>query len=75
MLQEKIKVVYVEDLMACPLSKLFHFEVNDCGYKVAYCDLITNWTHPLFLKAKSEASKKDNHNWKWAMNGLFKEER
>ena len=30
--------------------------------------------HPLFLKAKSEASKEDNPNWKQAMNGPFKAE-
>jgi hypothetical protein len=36
--------------------------------------LIANWVHPLFLKAKSEASKEDNPNWKQAMNGPFKEE-
>jgi hypothetical protein len=29
--------------------------------------------HPLFLKAKSEASKKDNPSWKQGINGPFKE--
>jgi hypothetical protein len=36
--------------------------------------LIANWVHPLFLKAKSEASKEDNPSWKQAMNGPFKKE-
>jgi hypothetical protein len=37
-------------------------------------ELIANWVHPLFLKAKSESSKEDNPNWRQAMNGPFKEE-
>ncbi len=30
--------------------------------------------HPLFLKAKGEASKAGNPNWKQAMNGPFAKE-
>jgi hypothetical protein len=30
--------------------------------------------HPLFLKAKAEASKADNPNWKLAMSGPFADE-
>jgi hypothetical protein len=30
--------------------------------------------HPLFLKAKAEASKEDNPNWKQAMNQPFTKE-
>ena len=36
--------------------------------------MIANWVHPLFLKAKTEASKEDNPSWKHAMSGPFKEE-
>ena len=64
----------VEDIMNCPLSKFIHFAANDCGYTGTSKDLIVNWIHPLFLKAKSAASKEDNPNWKQAMNGPFKEE-
>jgi hypothetical protein len=64
----------VEALMSCPLSKFIHFAANDCGYNGTRFELIANWVHPLFLKAKSEASKEDNPSWKQAMNGPFKEE-
>ena len=74
LLHSKLEVPSVEALMACPLSKYIHFAANDCGYKGSRYELIANWVHPLFLKAKSEASKEDNPNWKQAMNGVFKEE-
>ena len=64
----------IEDIMNCPLSKFIHFAANDCGYSGSRRDLIVNWVHPLFLKAKSSASKEDNPNWCEAMNGPFKEE-
>ena len=74
LLHSELEVPSVEALMACPLSKYIHFAANDCGYKGSRYELIANWAHPLFLKAKSEASKEDNPNWKQAMNGPFKEE-
>ena len=60
--------------MASPLSNFIHFAANDCGYSGTRYDLIANWVHPLFLKAKSAASKEDNPNWSQAMRGPFKEE-
>lgn len=74
MLQSKMEIPMVEALMACPLLKFIHFAANDCGYIGTRYKLIANWVHPLFLKAKSEASKEDNLSWKQAMNGPFKEE-
>eukprot|EP00956_Cyclotella_meneghiniana_P033325 scaffold95021_cov33-Cyclotella_meneghiniana.AAC.1 len=74
MLSAEVEVPTVEALMACPLSKFIHFAANDCGYKGSRYDFICNWVHPLFLKAKSEASKEDNPSWKQAMSGPFKEE-
>ena len=68
------EVPTVETLMASPLSKFIHFAANDCGYARTRLELIANWVHPLFLKAKSEASKEDNPSWRQAMNGPFKEE-
>jgi hypothetical protein len=74
MQQSEMDIPAVEALMTCPLSKYIHFAANDCGYKGTRYELIANWVHPLFLKAKSEASKEDNPSWKQAMNGPFKEE-
>ena len=70
MLQSEIEVHTVEALMACPLSKYIHFAANDCGYRGSRYELIANWVHPLFLKAKSEASNEDNPSWKQAMNSV-----
>ena len=36
--------------------------------------LIANWVHSLFLKAKSEANKEGNPNWRQATTGPSKEE-
>jgi hypothetical protein len=74
MLQSEIEVPTVEALMACPLSRYIHFAANDCGYRGTRYELIANWVHLLFLKAKTEASKEDNPSWKQAMNGPFKDE-
>ena len=61
----------VEDIMDCPLSKYVHFTANDMGYTGSRLELVTNLIHPLFLKARSEASREDNPNWREAMNGQF----
>jgi hypothetical protein len=74
MLQAELDVPSVEALMACPLSKFIHLTANDCGYQGSRYELIANWVHPFFLKAKTEASKEDNPNWKQAMNGPFKQQ-
>ena len=72
--QTELEVPTVEALMASPLSKFIHLAANDCGYSGSRYDLICNWIHPLFLKAKSAASKEDNPNWSQAMRGPFREE-
>ncbi len=74
MMQSEFNVPTVESLMACPISQFIHFAANKCGNKGTQYELIANWVHPLFLKAKAEASKEDNPNWKQAMLGPFKEE-
>jgi hypothetical protein len=61
----------VEDILASPLAKFIHLSANNCGYEGTVTELVTNWVHPLFLKAKAEASKLDNPNWNQAMNGEF----
>ena len=65
----------VEILMPSPLSKFIHVAANDCCYAETRLELIAKWVHPLFMKAKSEASMEDNPRQRQAMNGPFKEER
>ncbi len=43
----------------------------DSGQDSQTYDLLVKLVHPLFLKAKAEASKADNPNWKQAMSGPF----
>ena len=50
----------VEELMKSPLDKCITFSANDCCYNGSAKDLIMNWVHPIFLKAKVVASKEDN---------------
>ena len=64
----------VEYLMDCPLSNFIHLAAKDCGYSGSRKDIVTGWIHPLFLKARAEASKEDNPSWNKAMTGDFKED-
>jgi len=64
----------VAELMESPLARFITLAANDCGYGGSTKELIVNWVHPLFLKAKAEASKEDNPNWNQAMNGPFADE-
>ena len=64
----------IDDIMKFPLSKFIHFAANNCGYPGTQRNLVVNWNHQFFLKAKSAASKEDNRSWKDAMNGDFKVE-
>ena len=66
--------ISVETLMNSSLAPFIELAANDCGYKGSLKDLICNWVHPLFLKAKSAASSEDNPNWWQAMNGPFADE-
>ena len=71
LMRAEVEVPSVESLMASPLSRFIQFAANDCGWSGSRHDLIATRFHPLFLKAKSEAGKEDNPNWKKAMNGPF----
>ena len=52
-------------LMDSPLAKYIKLAANDCaGYRGTAEDLIDNYVHPLFLKAKAAVSKEDNPTWK-----------
>ena len=64
----------VAELMDSPLSKFITLAANDCGYSGTTEELIVNYVHPLFLSAKSAASKEDNPNWRQAMQGPFADE-
>ena len=64
----------VEDLMSSPLAKFIHLAANDCGYNGTKRELICDWVHPLFLKAKAAASREDNPTWREAMKGPFADE-
>ena len=68
------EVPTVEQLLACPISRFIQFAAKDCGYEGSRKELIANWVHPFFLKAKSKASMQDNLNLCEAMNGPFSEE-
>ena len=68
------KPVTVGEILNSPLAKFIHLAANDCGYRGSERELICNWIHPLFLKAKAAASKEDNPNWWQAMSGPFADE-
>ena len=64
----------VQELIDSPLSRFISFAANSCGYSGTTQELIVNWVHPLFIKAKAEASKADNPNWREAMKRPFADE-
>ena len=64
----------VAELMSSPLAKFIHLAAKNCGYRGSKKEIFFSWVHPLFLKAKSAASKEDNPTWKEATNVPFAEE-
>ena len=64
----------VEKLMKNSLANFRTFSTNDCGYSGSTKDLIVNWVHPLFPKAKQLQTGKNNPTWWEAMNGCFGDE-
>ena len=64
----------ITELLDSPISKFIALAANDCGYEGTTQDLIVNYVHPLFLKAKAAASQEDNPNWRQDMNGQFADE-
>ena len=59
----------ITELLDSPILKLITLAGNYCGYEVTTQDLIVNYVHQLFLKAKAYASQEDNPNWRQDMNG------
>ena len=63
----------VAELMVIQLAKYISLAANDCGYDGTTEELIVNYVHPLFLKAKSAASREENPNWREETSGAFSE--
>jgi hypothetical protein len=64
----------VAELMDSPLAKYITLAASDCRYGGTAEELIVTYTHPLFLRAYSAASKSDNPSWKEATRGKFADE-
>ena len=50
----------VEEHMKSLSVKFITFSANDCGYSKSAYDLIVNWAHLFFLKAKDVANKENS---------------
>ena len=59
------------DLTSIKLAKYITIDANNCVYGGTAEELIVNYIHPLFLKAKSAVSREDNPNWREAPTGVF----
>jgi hypothetical protein len=73
-MESRQDVPIVEELLESPVSHFISLAANSCGYGGITQELIVNWVHLLFLKAKVEASKADNPNWWEAMKSPFVDE-
>ena len=71
---DDMEVLSVKYLKECPLTNFIHLAANECGFAGSREDLITGWIHPLFLKARAEASKDNNPTQGKAMKGDFKQD-
>ncbi len=61
----------IKVLLTSPLSKFITFAANNCGYSGSFTKIFVAAIYPLFLKAKSEASKEDYPYCHQAMKGPF----
>ena len=68
------KSLTMNHIMNNLLGPLIEFAANDCSYEGSVKEIICNWIHPLFLKAKLATSKEDNPNWWQAMKSEFADE-
>ncbi len=60
----------LEEIFGGPLAQFIKLSAADSGLDPSKTQhLLVKLVHPLFLKAKAEASMADNPNWKQAMNG------
>ena len=59
------------DLTSIKLAKYITIDANNCVQGGTAEELIVNYIHPLFLKAKSAVSREDNPNWREAPTEVF----
>ncbi len=64
----------LEELFGGPLAQFINSAADSGLVPSQTQDLLVKLVYPLFLKAKAEASKADNLNWKQAMSGPFADE-
>eukprot|EP00956_Cyclotella_meneghiniana_P037256 scaffold136161_cov36-Cyclotella_meneghiniana.AAC.1 len=64
----------LQELLEGPLSRFITLSANSWGYGGTVNDFLVQSIHPLFLKAKAEASKADNPSWWEAMKSPFADE-
>ncbi len=65
----------LEELFGGPLAQYIKLLAADNGQDPSQTqELLVKLVHPLFLKAKAEASKADNPNWKQAISGPYANE-
>ena len=67
-------ITTIAELLDSKISNFITLAANDCGYDGTTEDIIVNYVHPFFLKAKAAASQADNTNWRHAMDGQFADE-
>ncbi len=71
----KIVLSHLRSFFDGPLAQFIKLSAADSGLDPSQTqDLLVKLVHPLFLKAKAEASKADNPSWKQAMSGPFADE-
>ena len=61
----------IDDIVDSTLDILIYFTENQCGYAGPACDLMVEWVHHIFLKAKDVASNEDKLKWWKSMSGPF----
>jgi hypothetical protein len=65
----------LEELFGGPLAQFIKVSAADSGLDLSQTqNLLGKLVHPFFLKAKAEARKADNPNWKQTMSGPFADE-
>ena len=52
------------ELVDITLDNYITIAANNCGYNVTAEDLIVNYVHSFFLKAKPDKSQEENPNWR-----------
>ena len=64
----------VNDVMSSPIAEFITVAARDSGYSGSTKDLLLTEVHPLFLQARTSASKADNPRWDQAMRSDYASE-